>query len=271
MTSVANDEEAEKGGSLIFFSFHQGPQVRRRVFSALAVGLIGLLSAQNLLQNLDPALIFQQMSRNTTVFHQSLPSNSHHTTTPASLRPNTREQKPMIAYAVSITDCKTKGRHSIIDGAAVLHQSIRLASRNSKYGYHMIAFLHPDADGCGPILKNLGYEVQIHETPVNESEIQNEDLKAVQVNSCCGLKEYLKLYSYLQFKYPLVIHLDCDCLILKPLDEVFDLMLNPQYNRNRLFSPSPAKTMWSTLETLPERVDFVFTRDYGMVEVSTPT
>lgn len=170
-----------------------------------------------------------------------------------------------IAYAVSITACPLDGgrvRESLVDGAAVLHQSIRLASRQSKYGYKMIAFVHPDAQGCVEALKNLGYEIQIRLTPFNETEIQSQDLRDAQRNSCCGAKEYLKLYSYVLFEYPVVVHLDLDCLILKPLDDVFDLMLDPSFDRSRI--PS----MWLQPDEIPEKVDFLFTRDYGMVEVS---
>jgi hypothetical protein len=169
--------------------------------------------------------------------------------------------KITIAYAVSITGCPTDKRTSLVDGAAVVHQSIRLASRHSKYGYKMLAFVHPDAQDCAEFLSNLGYEILIRDTPFNETQIQNPDLVKAQGNSCCGTKEYLKLYSYVQFDYPVVVHLDLDCLVLKPMDDVFDLMLDPSFDRTRI--PS----MWLKPEEMPEKVDFVFTRDYGMVQV----
>jgi hypothetical protein len=124
----------------------------------------------------------------------------------------------------------------------------------------MIVFVHPDAQECAPVMQKLGYEVQIKETPFNETEIQNQKLRSAQKNSCCGAKEYLKLYSYLQFDYPVVVHLDLDTIILKPMDDVFDLMLDPSFDRSEISS------MWLKPEEFPPRVDFVFTRDYNMVE-----
>lgn len=169
----------------------------------------------------------------------------------------TDKKKTTIAYAVSITNFNSK---LMYDGAAVVHQSIRLASKKSRYDYHMIAFVHPDAKECAPFMKKLGYEVQIRETPFNETEIKNPALQQAQRNSCCGAKEYLKLYSYLQFDYPVVVHLDLDTMVLKPMDEMFDLMLDPSFNRSRI----PA--MWLKPEDFPSQVDFLFTRDYNMVD-----
>ena len=169
--------------------------------------------------------------------------------------------KITIAFAVSVTSCPSGDRRMIQDGAAVLHQSIRLASRDSRYDYHMVAFVHPSADECVPVLKALGYEAQIRHTPFNDTEIVNPDLSLAQENSCCGTKEYLKLYSYMLTEFPVVVHLDLDCLVLRPLDDIFDLMLDLEFNRSRISLTNLNATQ------LPDRVDFVFTRDYGMVEV----
>jgi hypothetical protein len=100
------------------------------------------------------------------------------------------QKRTTIAYATSITAYDpTDSDHKLIDRAAVLHQSIRLASQKShRYDYHMYAFVHPDAGGCAPILRNLGYRVQIRDTPFNESMIANPDLATAQRNGCCGAK-----------------------------------------------------------------------------------
>jgi hypothetical protein len=63
---------------------------------------------------------------------------------------------------------------------------------------------------CHPSLKKLSYEVQVHDSPFNETEMQNKKLKHAQCNGCYGLKEYLKLYSYLMYDYTVVVHLDLD-------------------------------------------------------------
>ena len=186
-------------------------------------------------------------------------------TQPRSLFLSSTSQRPKdkitIAYAVSVTNCPSDELYKIQDGAAVLHQSIRLSSRNSRYDYHMIAFVHPSAEECVPVLKALGYEVQIRPTPFNDTDIQNPELIRSQESSCCGTSEYLKLYSYVLIEFPVVVHLDLDCLVLRPLDDIFDLMLDPGFNRSRI------PIMYLEPTEIPERVDFVFTRDYGMVEV----
>jgi hypothetical protein len=205
---------------------------------------------------------------NTTLPQQAIPSLADLQQAPPSITTLTEtvipssipKKKVTIAYAVSITKCNLSGRKAMLDGAAVVHQSIRLASRESEYDYHMIAFVHPEAVQCEPIMRKLGYEIQIRETPFNETAIPNPVLQKAQSNGCCGFKEYLKLYSYVQFDYPVVVHLDLDSLVLKPMDEVFDLMLDPSYNRSRI------SAMWLKPEEFPEQIDFVFTRDYNSVD-----
>jgi hypothetical protein len=85
-------------------------------------------------------------------------------------------------------------------------------------------------------------------------------------------QEYLKLYSYLLFDYPVVVHLDLDTIVLKSMDQVFDMMTTKRptiLQRQQFASES---SMWyknftttSPLTTMPERIDFMFTRDYNMV------
>ena len=79
------------------------------------------------------------------------------------------------------------------------------------------------------------------------------------------------MFSYKLFDYPVVLHLDLDTLVLKSMDDVFDLMITdqPTYQQRRLFGQK--YSMWyknetTTNPTIPERIDFMFTRDYNMVE-----
>ncbi|KAG7355499.1 hypothetical protein IV203_000185 [Nitzschia inconspicua] len=185
------------------------------------------------------------------------------------------KKKTIIAYATSITAYDPKDSDKkLIDRAAVLHQSIRLAAQRSvKYDYHMYAFVHPDAVQCSPMLQNLGYRVQIRETPFNASAIPNEDLRIAQKNGCCGAKEYLKLYSYLLLDYPIVVHLDLDTIVLKSMDQVFDMMTENKPTTKQRQQFASESTMWfknattaTALTTMPKRIDFMFTRDYNMVD-----
>ncbi len=168
--------------------------------------------------------------------------------------------KTLVAYAVSVTSCDHSKSQILLDGAAVLHQSIRLTASQSKYAYRMVAFIHSDARECAPHFTKLGFDVQLRDTPFNETEIRNQALINVQGNSCCGSKEYIKLYSYLLKEYQIVVHMDLDTLVLKPMDDIFDLMLDPAFNRSRI------DAMWLKPEEFPRQVDFLFTRDYNMVE-----
>jgi hypothetical protein len=179
----------------------------------------------------------------------------------------TRGPRTKIAYAVTVTGFNRTGGGSsvLLDRAAVLHHSIKLAMRKShRYDYDMYAFVHPDATDCASLLTQLGYTVQIRDTPFNISDVRNEQLVDAQKVGCCGEKEYLKLYSYLLSDYPVVVHLDLDAIVLRPMDDVFDLMIDPTYNRSNFNS----STMWTDMELYDGKVDFIFTRDYNMVRIA---
>jgi hypothetical protein len=174
-----------------------------------------------------------------------------------------RTAKAVIAYAVSITACKDP--KDVTDGAAVLKHSIHLSSiRNpnstSKYDYRLIAFIHPNATLCGSILERLGYQVDIRETPVDVTQIKNNSdmVSRVTKSGCCGEKEFLKLYSFTLLDYPVVVHLDLDTAILRPLDDLFDVMLLPANATKHI----PA-AMWTPTVTHP--VNAFFSRDYPMI------
>mmetsp|Transcript_30167 Transcript_30167/g.73330 ORF Transcript_30167/g.73330 Transcript_30167/m.73330 type:complete len:535 (+) Transcript_30167:200-1804(+) len=205
-------------------------------------------------------------------------------------------KKPRVAYAVSVTKCVLNeyGR-STLDRAAVLHQSIKVAhghpittpSRTSrtwspkaeeiKYEFHMHAFIHLNASDCVPFLEQLGYITHVRDTPIHTSEMP-PNLAQVQHNSCCGDLEWSKLYTYLLTEYPVATHLDLDTIMLKPMDDVYDLIIDQshdygdntnsdfhRYNRTR-FVTNRENAMWIRDEDkVPKQVDFVFTRDYNMV------
>lgn len=85
------------------------------------------------------------------------------------------------------------------------------------------------------------------------------------------IQEYLKLYSYLLLDYPVVVHLDLDTLVLKPMDDVFDIMIDPLYDRRSSNNNKFTKhhLMWKEevdrINNGSGLIDFVFTRDYNMV------
>ena len=170
-----------------------------------------------------------------------------------------------VAYAVTITEFRSginTPNTTLFDRAAVLHRSIKNAmDQSSRYDYDLFAFVHPDAIEVQPRMEQLGYKVLVRETPVNISRSQNKDLIKAQGSGCCGDKEYLKLYSYVLDDYPVVVHLDMDYLVLKPMEDVFDIMTDPSYHRPKFQHSS----MWTDMQTYDGSIDFLFTRDYNMV------
>mmetsp|Transcript_12227 Transcript_12227/g.17394 ORF Transcript_12227/g.17394 Transcript_12227/m.17394 type:complete len:474 (-) Transcript_12227:170-1591(-) len=173
----------------------------------------------------------------------------------------------VIAYTVSVTGC---GNDPITEGAAVLKHSIhRTSIQNAgnddsvgRYDYKMYAIYHPNAKTCAMPLQNLGYTLLERETPVAVEDIKGDFLrKKIASNGCCGEKELIKLEAYTLTDHAIVVHLDLDTLILKPMDALFDLMLGTRLDSSGM------DIMWPD-EPIPNQIDAYFTRDYNMV---TPT
>ncbi|CAB9514145.1 expressed unknown protein [Seminavis robusta] len=179
-----------------------------------------------------------------------------------------------IGYFVSITKCPDPSitQAPLADGAAVLQHSIHLVHGNSKYEYTMHAIYHPTAAACVPPLAQLGYQLVERPTPVQIDEIQGEFLRSrIQGNGCCGEKELIKLEALTFTEFPIVVHVDLDVLILKPLDDLFDAMLQqisspPDNNDDPV---AKIQRMWPD-DPVPEKINAFFTRDYGVVNWNIP-
>ena len=183
----------------------------------------------------------------------------------------------VIAYAVSVTSCNK--RSLVIEGASVLQHSIHLSSirtvtSGSRYDYEMVAFVLPDAIDCVDIFNKLNYTVYIKPVPIQIEKIRGNYRNWANRTGCCGEKEWLKLYSYTLTQFPVVVHLDLDCLVLKPLDDLFDVMVVPSssaaaantaHQRNTARGRIPA--MWVNATDMPGTIDAFFTRDYGMIGI----
>lgn len=140
----------------------------------------------------------------------------------------------------------------------------------------MIAFVHPNAESCSNVFRDLGYVIQIHETPFNITDIKGQFLREhIAKSGCCGEKEYLKLYAYALLDYPIVIHLDLDSLVLKPMDDLFHAMLDNNDNniagggsgvvsKEATEARSRIPVMFN--EPLPKSIDAYFTKDYNMIQ-----
>eukprot|EP00531_Pseudo-nitzschia_arenysensis_P007186 CAMPEP_0116128318 /NCGR_PEP_ID=MMETSP0329-20121206/7299_1 /TAXON_ID=697910 /ORGANISM="Pseudo-nitzschia arenysensis, Strain B593" /LENGTH=449 /DNA_ID=CAMNT_0003622455 /DNA_START=45 /DNA_END=1391 /DNA_ORIENTATION=- len=174
-------------------------------------------------------------------------------------------EKPIIGVASTITGC---GEDPFVDGAAVLKYNLDILSQRpeAKFRYKNYVFYHPNATSCVLPLKDLGYTLLERPTPVKVEEIGGDGglRERISTNGCCGEKELIKLEAFRLTDHPLVIHLDLDVIIPKPLDDVLDFMLNPRkYKR----SPDLLKKipiMWPD-KHIPDNIHFMFTKDYGMV------
>ena len=172
------------------------------------------------------------------------------------------EDAVMVAYAVSLTGC---GSDPLTEGAAVLKHSIHRSSikgqLGGRYNYKMYAIYHPKAVACAKTLEALGYELLERDTFVKVEDIQGEYLrKNIEKNGCCGEKEFIKLEAYTLIQHPIVVHLDLDVLVLKPLDNLFDVMMT---NKEVPLDLNQIETMWPPEAggIAPSQVNAFFTRD----------
>jgi len=198
--------------------------------------------------------------------------------------------KATIGYAITVSGCpKNNGSRGdfgagIIDGAAVLKHSIHLNSiradnsdtattttttttttASSKYDYQMYALVHPTAEHCARSqLQPLGYSILIRDTPIPLKEIQGNYLRErVPNNGCCGDKEFVKLHAYTLVEHPIVVHLDLDTLVMRPMDDIFDLMIDGTHNEKKKIDVAFNDPI-DTTSTQQQRINAFFTRDYNM-------
>jgi hypothetical protein len=176
---------------------------------------------------------------------------------------------PVIGYAISITQCERNDER--LDQAAILlysvhRNSIRNPSSGSKYDYRAYAFVHPEAINCTETLEVIGYEVKVYDSPVLKSEIKGTLKEYVHEASCCQEKEFLKLYSYTLTEHKVVAHLDLDCLVLQPLDDLFDSMIEGPRSPAR--KKLPLQWVKNTTDQ-PTDIEAFFTRDYNLVNPGT--
>ena len=194
----------------------------------------------------------------------------------------TNANKPIVAYTVTLTGCgKNDKRYSsseamglIHQGAAVLAHSIQLAhAQSSKYDYQMYALVHPAAKECSVHLPQLGYTVLIRNTPFDKQDIRQKFLREnIDKASCCGEKEFVKLYAYTLVDHPVAVVLDLDSLVLQPLDAFFDAILQGEeltketYDKLPIhdYGPNSNKNN-NTTPILPQKIDAFYTKDYNMI------
>lgn len=105
-------------------------------------------------------------------------------------------------------------------------------------------------------------------------------------DGCCGYTELLKLHVYGLVEHELAVHLDFDSLLLRPMDDLFDVMLGKggvvdgsvgdddgegtKKNKNPPPPPPPAQLPLAHLPrtkvvNYTRQIDAAFTRDYNSV------
>lgn len=165
-----------------------------------------------------------------------------------------------IGWAVTITGC---GSDPITEGAAVLKHAIHLTSihgnMGGRYDYKMYAIYHPEGLKCAKTLEDLGYTLVERETFVKVEDIKGEFLRSrIHDNGCCGERELVKLEAYTLTDHPVIVHMDLDTVVLKPMDELFDWMTTEPSNTP--YDASDVALQWPDKE-LPKKVNAFFTRD----------
>lgn len=87
-------------------------------------------------------------------------------------------------------------------------------------------------------------------------------------DGCCGYTELLKLHVYGMVDHELAVHLDFDSLLLRPMDDLFDVMLGKHDEEERRRMLKNAKLPRSKEVDFSKPIDAAFTRDY--LSVGTP-
>lgn len=128
----------------------------------------------------------------------------------------------------------------MLDAATVLMHSLHQTScRNpasgSDYDYEMYVLVHTQAEKCAQELSQIGYNLIVVKPPVIPQHIKGKFLREnVHSEWCCGSDEFIKLYAYNLTQHPLVVHLDIDFMMIKPMDKLFDALLSQGVEKQRL-------------------------------------
>jgi hypothetical protein len=182
-----------------------------------------------------------------------------------------------VAFVLTITSCRkhfsTETYHGA-DGAAVLgytiHQNSIRGPKGGRYDYQLYVFHHPDAAECAAPLSELGYIVEARDTPIAVDDIQNAKYREhLPTSGCCGEKELIKFEAFTLVQYPIVVLMDVDTLLLKPLDRLFDFMLDTTklpHPDDLMYVQQPALVGINSNVTIPKYLEFIFTVDYSSVE-----
>jgi len=204
---------------------------------------------------------------------------------------STLTQAPIkIAYAVSLIQCgdgKQNAAEGLTEAALVLrhsihHISIHNPESQSKYDYKLYALVHRQAESCSQPLRDAGYDIRIVDPPIQVQDIQSDYLrKSIHKEVCCGADEFIKLHAF-ALPEPISVHVDMDFILLKPMDDLFDVILFDKnslqgkaarqrlskqldptwYARNTTPTTSSTTSSKQSPHTLPDTIDALWVRDW---------
>jgi hypothetical protein len=179
-----------------------------------------------------------------------------------------------IAYVISVVKCSDfqSSTAGLRDAALVLRHSVHSIHQEDQsfpysFRYQMYALVHEQvAQDCHDAvvlpLKLAGYRIRIRPTPVTLADLSSEYLRQnVHKEWCCGMDEFIKLYAHdpHTFHYDdrmdedsghlyetptIVVHTDIDFVFVKPMSDLFQVMLLPVHDpqRVRLLQSIPQET-----------------------------
>ncbi|GMI17337.1 hypothetical protein TrLO_g12475 [Triparma laevis f. longispina] len=141
-----------------------------------------------------------------------------------------------VTYTISLTSCSSSPtlKHDssligLIDGSLILRHSILTHSPTPP---NFIAFIHTTAKDtpCHLELERGGWECKVVDTPLKVSDIKTDNIRRnIEKNGCCGDKELIKLYAYTLTTSDVVIMLDLDVLLLRPLTSLINsISISPE-------------------------------------------
>jgi len=125
-------------------------------------------------------------------------------------------------------------------------------------------------------LRKSGYvgEQRPKEGPMARSPQENPNRlrRFLHTNGCCGYAELLKLHVFGMTAHKLAVHLDFDSLLLRPMDDLFDVMLGKTMMEDvKDQSPLPvAKGPHTKVPDFNKPIHAAFTRDYNSVKDPNP-
>lgn len=179
-----------------------------------------------------------------------------------------------VAYAVSFIKCGDFQTHAagLVDASLILRHSIhKISKRNplsgSKYDYKMYAIVHRQAEECSKTLKDVGFEIVVVDSPIQNKDIRGDHVrKHIHKAWCCGSDEFIKWYAY-TLPHEVIVHVDIDVAFYKPMDNLFDAILFDKDSeegkaaRSKLELENPKEDK----DKLPDKIGAFITKDWGQV------